>query len=171
MRGLDANMEAEHRDLLRSNRRYLLDNLDPDLISNALVEEKLLSEEEFDELREQRIRKKKVEFLLAKLPLKGPTAFNRFLKVLQDTPGQEFIAKKLEPRDKGTQLTGESKRTRLRRRNKKLGAIILCTNSPFHQPEHGYLSHIPPGTPSVKNKLMKRLTYHPTSTGVPGRVV
>jgi hypothetical protein len=75
--------------------------LDPDLISNALVEEKLLSEEEFDELREQRIRKKKVEFLLAKLPLKGPTAFNRFLKVLQDTPGQEFIAKKLEPRDKG----------------------------------------------------------------------
>ena len=80
---------------------YLMENLDPDAISNKLVEEELFTQDEFDELVTQGVRKRKIEFLLAKLPLKGPTAFNRFLSVLQNTPGQEFVAEQLQPRDAG----------------------------------------------------------------------
>ena len=98
-------MEAIHRELLRSNRFYLIDNLDPSTFSNFLLQEKLLSDNEFEVMGAEKMTKHKVEFLLSKLPRKGPDAFQKFLDVLRKTSGQayiaEHIAKQLERSDAG----------------------------------------------------------------------
>ena len=104
--GSDAvTMEEEHRELLRSNRVYLTDNLDPSTFSNLLLQEKLLSDNEFELMEAEKTTKHKAEFLLGKLTRKGPDAFGKFLDVLRKTSGQEYIAehiaKQLEQCDAG----------------------------------------------------------------------
>ena len=87
-------MESKHREILKSNRVYLLDNLQPNAMVDHLMESKLLSEDDLEELRSERKTKEKIRFLLDKIPRKGPDAFDKFIDVLKKTD-QEYIANKL----------------------------------------------------------------------------
>ncbi|XP_065842395.1 caspase-3-like [Oscarella lobularis] len=93
-------MDPKDRALLRHNRVYLVSNLDPDTIDNALVAEDLMTEDQDEEMRSKATRKRKVEYLLDKISLKGPTAMKRFIKVLQENSSQSYIADHLLDKEK-----------------------------------------------------------------------
>ena len=87
-------MDDKHRDLLRTHRVYLLENLQPKSMIDHLVEKKLLSDDELDEIRAEKKTKEQIRLIIDKLPRKGPTAFDKFIEVLKVT-GQEYVATKL----------------------------------------------------------------------------
>ena len=89
-------MEEKHRTLLRRNRLYLIDNLEPKAFCDRLLQDGLITDDELDEMRGQPVRKEKVLLLLQQLPRKGPDAFDAFLKVLRETPGQAFVVTRLQ---------------------------------------------------------------------------
>ena len=95
-------MDKRHRDVLRQKRVYLTENLDPDVLINHLVEENLLSEDAEEEIRGERRRAEKTRKIIAAIQLRGPTAFDRFIKCL-NAAGQDFIAEELVGAAKGTQ--------------------------------------------------------------------
>lgn len=101
-------MEEKHRTVLRTTRLYLLDNLEPRVFSDRMLQDGLITEDDLERIDNETTRRDQINYLLRKLPLKGPDAFDRFLKVLRATRSQSFIAthlqEKVEALDRGEDI-------------------------------------------------------------------
>ena len=87
-------MEKKHKEALRSKRVFLVENVDPATIINHLIQEGLINDDESEEIEALTRRKEKVRRIVQKVQLRGPTAFDKFVKVLDDT-GASFVADEL----------------------------------------------------------------------------
>lgn len=78
-------MEPKHRNLLRSQRLHLCDQLVvDDTIVQYLYQEDILTDGQVEEILSQRSNKDKTLKLLSILPDRGPNAFNVFVQSLED---------------------------------------------------------------------------------------
>lgn len=66
-----------------------------------LFSKKLLSPEQLSTLREMAETDAAVKLLTEILPRKGPQAYDKFLSVLEETEGQEFLVEQFDLRREG----------------------------------------------------------------------
>ena len=103
-------MEATHKDLLRRNYSFLAENLNAEIVVDALIEEDLISRIAADRIRHKSFKWDRNRTFLDYLPRTGPRTFPVFLKTL----------KCYQP-DVYTKLTGET--VALPRMNDKISLI------------------------------------------------
>jgi hypothetical protein len=70
-----------------------------------MLEAKLLSDDELDELQSKKATKEKIRYLLDKLPRKGPDAFKKFIDILRKTE-QGYVADQLLKGTSGNAAAG-----------------------------------------------------------------
>lgn len=88
------NMEEIHRRILRQNWVYLIDNLIPDELADHLLQESIITNDMYEEIRVRATKKEKITHLLFIIQRRGPQAFEKLLAALRNTE-QEFIADQL----------------------------------------------------------------------------
>ncbi|XP_071947229.1 uncharacterized protein [Antedon mediterranea] len=91
------NMRDKYR--LTSNRTYLLDNVDVQHVSNWLLSEQILTEDEQEELSSISNPRDRCARLLNWLPRKGPSAYGNFRRSLDGSPTQMHIGNVLDATD------------------------------------------------------------------------
>lgn len=89
-------MIKAHRDALRKSRIALIQDLQANSIINHLVQYELLTDQEYEQVKTARTSQEQNELILSVLPRKGTAAFEAFVNILKDIPGQQHLAVKLE---------------------------------------------------------------------------
>lgn len=92
-------MEKRHRDILRENHLFLVENLDFKSVDfhAKLFGNSLISEDDLERIQAKvTLRAMASEFLLHILPRRGPEAFGKFVRTLRSAD-MEFIAEQLDP--------------------------------------------------------------------------
>ena len=89
------DMLKAHRDALRKSRIALIQDLQAANIANYLIPCNLLTEREFEEIKAAKTNQEKTELILSYIPRKGSQAFDQFVAVLNEVPGQQHLAQKL----------------------------------------------------------------------------
>ncbi|XP_044167656.1 caspase-2-like [Acropora millepora] len=84
-------MDKRHRELLRSNRRKLMADLDAWSVSNYLFEKNILSVSDFQLIRAGKTELIQAEKVLNIVPQRGPDAFDTFCQALRETDGQRHL--------------------------------------------------------------------------------
>ncbi|KAL4226571.1 hypothetical protein ACF0H5_014556 [Mactra antiquata] len=87
-------MENTHRESLRKNWIFLIDNIEVDELLDHLYGESVFTQDMCEQIKAQTTRKDQVTHLLFTLQRRGPLAFSKFLAGLEAT-SQKFIADKL----------------------------------------------------------------------------
>lgn len=87
-------MNDVHRETLRKNWVYLLENLVTDELLDYLLGNEVITPDMYEEINVQLTRQDKVTHFLSILQRRGPQAFNNFLDALVAT-NQGFISDKL----------------------------------------------------------------------------
>ena len=88
-------MDKKHRKLLLKKRLLFVENLEPNDISGYMFQERLISENDKEEIENQVTRRQRVEWLLDLLPRKGPLAFQKFCNILKESKTYSFLAYQL----------------------------------------------------------------------------
>ena len=89
-------MEQRHRDVLRDNWVYLIDNLSPDFLLPLLYQNRILSQDLIDQIESEATLKRKNYAFLTILQRRGSNAFPLFLQALVDSD-QNHIRERLQP--------------------------------------------------------------------------
>ena len=76
----------------------LLDDLIPDDLMDHLFQDRVLTQDQLDEIRSHQTRRKQAERLLSIIPYCGENAYDAFIKALRET-GKDWIADDLEKFD------------------------------------------------------------------------
>lgn len=84
-------MDKKHKDLLRKNRVALVEDLEATRLSNYLLQEGALSENDLESVKAEKTRTAQAEKLLDVLPRRGPKAFDIFCRALATTDGQGHL--------------------------------------------------------------------------------
>ena len=91
-------MSLLQREKLRGRRVMLLDDLIPDDLMDHLFQDRVLTQDQLDEIRSHQTRRKQAERLLSIIPYCGEKAYDVFIKALRET-GKDWIADDLEKFD------------------------------------------------------------------------
>ena len=91
-------MSHIEREKLRGRRIMLLDELTPDDLIDHLFQDRILTQDQLDEIRSHQTRRKQAERLLSILPYCGEEAYAKFIKALRETK-KDWIADDLEKFD------------------------------------------------------------------------
>ena len=88
-------MAQEHKDLLRKNRVFLLEELDPKPIIKRLFQINMISKTALEDIQALHTNYRKSVALLEQLPKRGPCAFAYFCRALSAS-GQNHIRNKIQ---------------------------------------------------------------------------
>ncbi|XP_062587644.1 caspase-2-like [Saccostrea cucullata] len=88
-------MEHRHREAIRKNWTFLLENLIVDELMDFLISHSILTENMKEEVEIQRTRREKATQLLFIVQKRGPQAFQTFVDGLKECQ-MGFIAERLE---------------------------------------------------------------------------
>lgn len=89
------NMEHSHKEAIRKNWTYLLENLMVDDLLDYLISHSIITENMKEEVEIQRTRREKATQLLFIVQKRGPKAFQTLIDGLKECH-MEFIAERLE---------------------------------------------------------------------------
>ena len=88
-------MAQEHKDVLRKNRVFLLEELDPEPVIQRLFQNNLISKTALEDIQALPTNYRKSVALLEQLPKRGPCAFAYFCRALSAS-GQNHIRHKIQ---------------------------------------------------------------------------
>ena len=88
-------MAQEHKDVLRKNRVFLLEELDPEPIIQRLFQINMISKTALEDIQALPTNYRKSVALLEQLPKRGPCAFVYFCRALSAS-GQNHIRNKIQ---------------------------------------------------------------------------
>ena len=89
-------MLKEHKDVLRENRVFLLDNLNPEPVMQRLYQQNMISNITMESIKAFSTRFEKNVALMDYLPKRGPTAFQLFCRALSASH-QNHIRRQIQP--------------------------------------------------------------------------
>ena len=89
-------MLKEHKDVLRENRVFLLDNLNPEPVMQRLYQQNMISNITMESIKAFSTRYEKNVALMDYLPKRGPTAFQLFCRALSASH-QNHIRRQIQP--------------------------------------------------------------------------
>ena len=89
-------MEQRHRDVLRDNWVFLMDNLTVDYVLPILFQSRILSEDLIEQIKSESTSKQRNYSFLTILQRRGSNAFSAFLKALAQTD-QDHVYERLVP--------------------------------------------------------------------------
>ena len=75
-------MQPEHRQILKKNRLYLLEGMNPEPVVQRLYQQNMLSQITVESIQELPTRYEKNAALVTYLPMSGPRAFQLFCRAL-----------------------------------------------------------------------------------------
>ncbi|OWF43565.1 Caspase-2 [Mizuhopecten yessoensis] len=87
-------MEKNHKEAIRKNYTFIIENLTPESVVDSLHQEEILTMYMKEDVEVCKTRRDKVVKLLDILVRRGPRAFDSFITALHDTE-QKFVAEKL----------------------------------------------------------------------------
>ena len=88
-------MAQEHKDVLRKNRVFLLEELDPEPVIQRLFQNNLISKTALEDIQALPTNYRKSVALLEQLTKRGPCAFANFCRALSAS-GQNHIRHKIQ---------------------------------------------------------------------------
>ena len=88
-----AEMEDKHRDILKSCHVALVTDLEPEMLFAHLIQEGIMISDDQEEITKIARRTRRNEEFLSILSRRGPTAYQEFVKALEEN--QSFLACKL----------------------------------------------------------------------------
>lgn len=80
----NGNMNKWLSEILNNHREKILEELDVNKVLSYLVYERVFSLEEYKDIWSQESYRKRAEYFLDKLTLKGPSAFSAFCSILEE---------------------------------------------------------------------------------------
>ena len=89
-------MSQEHKDMLRKNRVFLIEELDPEPIIQRLFQINMIPKAILEDIQALPTNYHKCIALLDQLPKRGPKAFQNFCRILSAV-GQPHIRSKIQP--------------------------------------------------------------------------
>ena len=89
-------MLKEHKAVLRENRVFLLDNLNPEPVMQRLYQQNMISQITMESIKAFPTRYEKNVALMDYLPKRGPTAFQLFCRALSASH-QNHIRRQIQP--------------------------------------------------------------------------
>ncbi|XP_059189262.1 caspase-9 [Centropristis striata] len=88
-------MEETHKKILLRNRTNLVENLDPSILYDGLIEKRVFTQDMIDEIKSSGTRRAQARQLVQDLATRGSRAFPLFLQCLQETE-QHSLAELLQ---------------------------------------------------------------------------
>ena len=89
-------MQPEHRQILKKNRLYLLEGMNPEPVVQRLYQQNMMSQITVESIQELPTRYEKNAALVTYLPRSGPRAFQLFCRALSAS-GQKHVRNKIQP--------------------------------------------------------------------------
>ena len=88
----------EQKQVLNDNRDFIIDNLDPDDVSDELIQDHLIGENAAQKVTQPMglSRQEKNRIIVDQLSISGPGSIEKFCEILRRNKRQLFIAEKLE---------------------------------------------------------------------------
>ena len=88
----------EQKQVLNDNRDFIIDNLDPDDVSDELIQDHLIGENAAQTVTQPMglSRQEKNRIIVDQPSISGPGAIEKFCRILRRKKRQLFIAEKLE---------------------------------------------------------------------------